>query len=226
MIQVRIWDLPTRLFHWALAALVIALIITGNVGGDAMVWHFRCGYSVLTLVIFRVCWGFVGGYWSRWRQLACTPAELVKYFKSNNFFSLGHNPVGSVSVLAMLLFLSLQVATGLFSDDEISNAGPLTSLVSERLVGMATQWHKSFGKLIIFFLVITHVLAIGWYFFKKKNNLIKAMVDGNKLSPEPAQSSNDQPRDWLKALVILLFCAGLVYALIQSGAAPMLSALN
>jgi cytochrome b len=129
-------------------------------------------------------------------------------------------------VLAMLLFLSLQVATGLFSDDEISNAGPLTSLVSERLVGMATQWHKSFGKLIIFFLVITHVLAIAWYFFKKKNNLIKAMVDGNKLSPEPAQSSNDQPRDWLKALVILLFCAGLVYALIQSGAAPMLSALN
>jgi len=74
MIQIRVWDWPTRLFHWTLAALIIALVITGNVGGNAMVWHFRCGYCVLSLLIFRIVWGFCGGHWSRWRHLAFTPA--------------------------------------------------------------------------------------------------------------------------------------------------------
>ncbi|MFM1949567.1 MAG: putative Ni/Fe-hydrogenase B-type cytochrome subunit, partial [Pseudomonadota bacterium] len=76
MIQVRIWDLPTRVFHWSLAILVIALIMTGNVGGNAMVWHFRFGYAVLSLLLFRLMWGFVGGHWSQWRQLTCTPSAL------------------------------------------------------------------------------------------------------------------------------------------------------
>ena len=80
MIQVRIWDWPTRIFHWLLATLVLALVITGNVGGNAMVWHFRCGYAVLSLLIFRFIWGFCGGHWSRWRQLACTPELIWQYF--------------------------------------------------------------------------------------------------------------------------------------------------
>ena len=66
MVKVRVWDLPTRLFHWALALCVLGLVITGNVGGEAMVWHFRFGYTVLTLLIFRTLWGFTGGHWSRW----------------------------------------------------------------------------------------------------------------------------------------------------------------
>ena len=135
MIQIRIWDWPTRIFHWSLATLVVALVITGNVGGNTMVWHFRCGYAVLSLLIFRFIWGFCGGHWSRWRQLACTPELIWQYFKTSSSSSafLGHNPAGSLSVIAMLTLLVLQVSTGLFSDDEIFNAGPLASLVAQRL---------------------------------------------------------------------------------------------
>ena len=155
MFTVRIWDLPTRLFHWALAACVIGLVITGNVGGNAMVWHFRLGYAVLTLVLFRLAWGFVGGHWSRWSNLPLHPRHAWAYLQTRaaERTDAGHNPLGSWSILAMLFFLLFQVSTGLISDDEIANAGPLTSLVSGSWVSWASAWHKNWGKLIIILLV-------------------------------------------------------------------------
>ena len=220
MIQIRIWDWPTRIFHWALAMLVVALVITGNVGGNAMVWHFRCGYAVLSLLIFRLIWGFCGGHWSRWRQLACTPALVWQYFKGStppNAF-LGHNPLGSLSVIAILSLLALQVGTGLFSDDEIFNMGPLASLVSQSTVSLATSWHKGFGKTFIILLVAVHLLAILWYFLKQKQNLTTAMLNGDKTSDKPAPASQDGLANWLLAALCILVSAGLVYVLINLGA--------
>ena len=220
MIQIRIWDWPTRIFHWTLAILIVALVITGNVGGNAMVWHFRCGYAVLSLLIFRLTWGFCGGHWSRWRQLACTPELIRQYFKSSMHQTpfLGHNPLGSLAVIAMLALLALQVSTGLISDDEISNAGPLVSLVSGSSVSLATSWHKGFGKTFILLLVAVHLLAILWYLVKKKQNLTLAMLKGDKTSATPAHSSKDGPANWLLAVLCILVSAGLVYALINLGA--------
>ena len=220
MIQLRIWDWPTRIFHWALATLVVALVITGNLGGNAMVWHFRCGYAVFSLLIFRFIWGFCGGHWSRWRQLACTPALIRQYFKTSTppAAFLGHNPMGSLSVIAVLALLVLQVSTGLFSDDEISNAGPLVSLVSESRVSLATYWHKGFGKTIILLLVAGHLIAVLWYFLKKKQNLTLAMLKGDKTSTMSAPSSKDGPANWLLAMVCILVSSGLVYVLINLGA--------
>ena len=221
MIQVRVWDWPTRIFHWALASLVVALVITGNVGGNAMVWHFRCGYGVLSLLLFRLLWGFVGGHWSRWRQLTCTPSALRQYIAGSHQHPrfLGHNPVGSLSTIAMLALLLLQVSTGLFSDDEIANAGPLTVWVSESVVNIATYWHKGFGKALILILVATHLLAIAWYFFKKQENLTRAMLLGDKSSVAHAPSSLDGVGQWLKALVCFAISSGLVFFLIS--AVPM-----
>lgn len=218
MVTVRIWDLPTRLFHWLLAACVIALVITGQLGGDAMVWHFRLGVTVLTLLLFRLLWGFVGGHWSRWRQLTCTPSALRQYFsaQSSQQRYLGHNPMGSLSVIALMSLLLLQVATGLFSDDEIANAGPLTVWVSESIVSMTTQWHKGLGKGLVLLLIAIHVGAILWYFIKKKENLSRAMLWGDKSSESPATSSLDRPRDWLKALLCLALVAALVFVLINA----------
>jgi cytochrome b len=218
MNAIRVWDLPTRLFHWTLALLILALVITGNVGGNAMVWHFRCGYAVLSLLLFRLLWGFVGGHWSRWQQLSCTPAALRQYFsaRSSPQRFLGHNPMGSLSVIALMSLLLLQVATGLFSDDEIANAGPLTVWVSENVVSITTHWHKGLGKGLVLLLVATHVGAILWYFIKKKDNLSRAMLWGDKSSETPAISSLDRPRDWLKALLCLALAAGLVFALINA----------
>ena len=229
MIQIRVWDWPTRLFHWTLAGLVIALVITGNVGGNAMVWHFRCGYGVLSLLIFRFTWGFCGGHWSLWRQLTCTPALIRQYLMPSAPSStstlptpfLGHNPLGSLSIIAILALLGLQVGTGLFSDDEIANAGPLVRLVAESTVGLVTKWHKGFGKSLILLLVTIHLLAILWYFLKKKENLTRAMLTGNKSAEMPAPSSKDGPANWLLAVVCIVISMGLVYALINLGASPI-----
>ena len=219
MIQIRIWDWPTRIFHWTLAILIVALVITGNVGGNAMVWHFRCGYAVLSLLVFRFIWGFCGGHWSRWRQLACTPELIRQYFKSSMHQTpfLGHNPLGSLAVIAMLALLALQVSTGLISDDEIANAGPLTHLVSEKTIQWATYWHTEIGKAIILLLVLIHVLAIAWYFYRKKINLLGPMLTGDKATTENAPSSNDRPLDWLKALFVMGLSAYLIYRLVNLG---------
>ena len=148
MTTVRIWDLPTRLFHWALAACVIGLIVSAKVGGDAMNWHFRLAYAVFTLLVFRVLWGLVGGHWSRFATFFPTPGRIARYLggRAPASETAGHSAVGALSVLAMMAALVLQVASGLFTDDEIAFAGPLTSLVSGDWVGRATTWHKGWGR--------------------------------------------------------------------------------
>ena len=117
--KVRVWDLPTRLFHWALVVCVISLAITGTVGGNAMVWHFRFGYSVLALLLFRIIWGLVGGRWSRFGAFIYTPQNVINYLKGQGRpeYGVGHSPIGAGSVFAMLVFLLMQVGSGLFSDD-------------------------------------------------------------------------------------------------------------
>jgi cytochrome b len=218
MSTVRIWDLPTRLFHWLLAACVMGLVITGNVGGEAMAWHFRLGYTVLSLLLFRLLWGFVGGHWSRWPQLALSPSLVLAYVRGRATQTwVGHNPLGSWSVLLMLLGLLLQVSTGLVSDDEIANAGPLTSLVSGAIVSAATAWHKGPGKLLLMVLVLTHIGAIAWYKLRKSHSLLPAMLHGDKPVAGDVQASHDGAIQRALALVLLLLCAVLVRWLISLG---------
>ena len=205
MVKVRIWDGPTRLFHWVLVMCVIGLFITGNVGGDAMVWHFRLGQAVLSLLLFRLLWGFAGGHWSRWSQLPLRPARLLAYWRGQTHRddAAGHNPMGAWSVLAMLCWLALQVTTGLMSDDEIAFAGPLTALVSSATVSAATAWHKGWGKLLLLGLVALHVLAIIWYRWRGRPPLLPAMLHGDKHLPAPVPASADGPVQWLLALPVL-----------------------
>ncbi len=219
MFTIRIWDLPTRLFHWSLAACVIGLVITGNVGGNAMVWHFRLGYAVLTLVLFRLIWGFAGGHWSRWSSFALHPRQALTYLRSpfDPQMHAGHNPLGSWAIIAMLFFLLLQVSTGLISDDEIANAGPLTALVSSNWVSWATSWHKNWGKLIIVLLVLTHLLALLWHRFKKHPPLVPAMLHGDKTLPKPVPASRDRTPHRLLALLLLSLVAWAVYGLVSLG---------
>ena len=219
MFTVRIWDLPTRLFHWALAVCVMGLVITGNVGGNAMVWHFRLGYAVLTLVLFRLAWGFAGGHWSRWSSLPLHPRHVLAYLRSGSTdrAQAGHNPLGSWSILAMLFFLVFQVSTGLISDDEIANAGPLTALVSGSWVSWASSWHKNWGKLIILLLVLLHFAALLWHRFKKHPPLLPAMLHGDKNLPEPVPSSHDQLRHRLVAMLVLGLSILAVYGLLSLG---------
>lgn len=219
MVKVRIWDWPTRLFHWLLLVCVIALLVTGNVGGDAMAWHFRLGQAVLTLLLFRLLWGFFGGHWSRWSQLPLRPARLRAYWRglAHPDDAAGHNPMGAWSVLAMLFWLALQATTGLMSDDEIAFAGPLTALVSSATVSAATAWHTGWGKLILLGLVALHVLAIVWYRWRGRPPLLPAMLHGDKILHDAVPASRDTPARWALALLLLAVSALSVQWLMAQG---------
>lgn len=215
--KVRVWDLPTRVFHWTLAACVIALVVTGQIGGSAMDWHFRLGYVVLTLLLFRLAWGLVGGHWSRFSSFLYAPSTLLRYLRGQGGpeLSTGHNPLGAGSVFALLLFLLVQVATGLISDDEIATSGPLTSLVPGTWVSQATWYHTSIGKLVLIVLVALHVAAILFYFLRKRQNLVRPMLLGDKEVEQALPSSRDDVRTRLLAIVLLAVCAGLVALLLK-----------
>lgn len=219
MHTVRVWDLPTRLFHWGLALCVIGLIITGNVGGNAMVWHGRLGYTVLTLLLFRFAWGLAGGHWSRFSSFLYGPSSIVAYLRGQGRaeHSVGHNPLGMLSVLALLLILLAQVGSGLFADDEIAFTGPLAGLVSGDWVSQATSYHKKVGKLILIALVVLHLGAIAFYKLVKKQNLVRPMIVGDKTVQAPVPASRDNGRTRLLALVLLLLCVAAVYGIVSLG---------
>jgi cytochrome b len=215
---VRIWDLPTRLFHWLLMLCVIGLVTTAQLG--YMDWHFRLGYGVLTLLIFRLLWGLVGGSWSRFNAFIYSPASLWRYLRGRGdpAHAVGHTPTGALSVFALLLFLLAQVSTGLLSDDEIAAAGPLTHLVSGRVVSLATWYHREVGKWVLIVLVCLHILAILYYLWRKRQNLITPMFTGDKVLLQPAAAARDDTRTRLLALVLVLLSAGAVTLLLQLAA--------
>lgn len=223
MQTIRVWDLPTRLFHWLLAAAVIGLVVTANVGGNWMNWHLRLGYAVLTLLLFRLVWGFVGGHWSRFGSFLYAPSSLLAYLRgrSRPEHRVGHTPLGALSVFALLLILLAQVATGLMSDDEIAFFGPLVRFVSGDTVALATSYHKNVGKFIVIGLVLLHVAAIAFYKWVKKDNLVRPMVVGDKHMA--ASLKVPQARDSLAsrvlALMVLAVCGGAVAWLVQLGTA-------
>lgn len=210
--KVRVWDLPTRIFHWLLVAGIIGLGISGTLGGNIMVWHFRIAYAVLALLLFRIIWGVVGGRWSRFGAFIYSPQSVINYLKGKGkpAHSVGHSPVGAGSVFAMLGVLLLQVASGLVSDDEIAFAGPLTRFVSNATVSLATNYHANIGKWLLLALVVLHIAAIIFYLWRK-HNLVSAMLHGDKELVLPAPPSRDDAVSRLAALLIFLLCAGVAY---------------
>ncbi|MDZ4295203.1 MAG: cytochrome b/b6 domain-containing protein [Hydrogenophaga sp.] len=221
MQTIRVWDLPTRLFHWLLASAVVGLVITANVGGNWMNWHLRLGYAVLTLLLFRLVWGFIGGHWSRFGSFLYAPSSLLAYLRGRvkPDHRVGHTPLGALSVFALLLVLLAQVTTGLMSDDEISFFGPLVRFVSGDTVALATSYHKNVGKFIVIALVVLHVAAIVFYKWVKKENLVRPMVVGDKqVAPGLAlPQASDSVATRALALMILVVCGGAVAWLVRLG---------
>jgi cytochrome b len=215
---VRVWDLPTRLFHWVLVACVVGLAVTGYSG--AMVWHARLGYTVLALLVFRLIWGLVGGRWSRFASFLYAPTSVINYLRGRAHpdHLVGHNPLGAGSVFAMLVFLLAQVGTGLISDDEIAFTGPLNRFVSSANGLWATWYHKKVGQWILLALVVLHVLAVLYYLWRKKENLVRPMLRGDKTVEAPALPSRDDALSRVAAAALFAACAALVAWVVQLGA--------
>lgn len=219
---VRVWDLPTRLFHWLLALAVIGLVTTAKIGGAAMTAHMRLGLFVLGLLLFRLIWGLVGGHWSRFANFFYAPATILRYLRGGSrageHHEVGHNPLGSLSVFGMLAILLVQVSTGLVADDEIATVGPLNKYVATATGLAATSWHKTWGQWIVITLVLLHVAAIVGYLVVKKTNLVRPMFSGDKTLPAAVPAARDDLATRGLALVLAVAAGGVVAWVIRLSA--------
>ena len=190
---IRVWDLPLRLFHWLLVACIVGSLISVNIGGNAIEYHAYFGYSILTLLIFRLIWGFVGSTHARFTSFFPSPAKIMSYLQGSSPRVLGHNPIGALSVFALIFVLCVQAFTGLFVDDEIAFQGPLAKFASGSVVSFLSEIHEG-NQVVIYTLITIHIVAI-WYYNKfKGENLIKPMITGDK-EIDPSDEANYLPTD-------------------------------
>lgn len=211
---ILVWDVPTRFFHWLLVFLVGNLFYTGFAG--EMVWHFRLAYVVLTLIFFRICWGFIGSTYSRFSSFLFPSLELIDYIK--NLFNphplkhyTGHNPLGGLSVMVLLSLILIQVISGLFTTDDIASEGALYGLVSTKVGSFFTKIHKLNFKLLLSFIIL-HISAVLFYLFYRKENLIKPMLSGYKTTQENLIIKST--KIWV-ALILLLISTFLVVIIVN-----------
>lgn len=174
----RVWDLPTRIFHWTLALLVVASFVSGWNGGNWMVWHGRAGIAIVGLVVFRLTWGFVGSTYARFATFVRGPGAIIDYLMGK-WCGAGHNPLGALSVLAMIALLAFQPLTGLFGNDDIAFNGPLYVLVDKETSDWLVGWHRQASWLLLA-LVALHLGAVGYYRFVKQDDLVTPMLTGRK----------------------------------------------
>lgn len=178
-ITLRIWDLPTRIFHWILVICITGAVICVNIGGNLMQWHAYFGYAALSLVLFRVLWGFIGAVHSRFTTFVPSPQRLIAFLSGKEGSGLGHNPLGSLSVIALLLVVGIQASTGLFTDDDIAFQGPLAKYVSNATVSLLSSIH-ALNSNILFGLIGLHLVAIAYYQWVKRESILMPMIHGDK----------------------------------------------
>jgi cytochrome b len=219
MKTIRVWDLPLRLFHWALVGLIVAALVTQKIGGNAMIWHFRCGYAALTLVAFRILWGLVGTRYARFSSFIYRPAHIIAYFHNLRNGSMqrytGHNPMGGLSVIALLGIVALQALSGLFSNDDIASEGPLVRFISKELSDRISSFHADVSGNLIYALIGLHLAAIAYYYFFKKENLVRPILSGDKEVDYDAPLADDSWKMRALALLILALCGLAVYGTVS-----------
>ena len=214
----RVWDLPLRLFHWSLALLVTFSLYTGINGGfREMDYHMMSGYAILTLVIFRVIWGIIGSTHSRFRSFI-NLSQLIPYSRrllnKDQASTVGHNPLGALSIVAMLLVLGTQATTGLFANDDIFLEGPLVHLVDDATSDRLTTVHHFCAK-ALYVLIGLHLIAIIFHELYQRDRLVLPMISGYK---KGLSTSADKPsfmRESVSAAILLAACAGFTYWLIK-----------
>jgi cytochrome b len=217
--RIRAWDAPLRVFHWALVAAVSVAIATGKAGGEWMPLHGRAALAVIGLVVFRVSWGLWGSATARFSHFLPTPTRLRAYWQGR-WHGVGHNPLGALSVLALLAILAFQAGTGLFGDDDIAFTGPLAAWVSGDLVQRMTGWHRLMADAVLYWIGL-HVAAIGFYTLVKKSVLLRPMLTGWKVvdaaqAPPPAARGGGP----LALAVSVLAALAVVFALLAFGLGP------
>lgn len=208
-----IWDLPTRIFHWLLVACVVGSISSAKSGN--MNWHEGFGVTLLGLLGFRIIWGFVGHTPSRFAAFVKPPVDILAYLKNirrRETNRIGHNPLGALSVIALLTILLLQVLSGSFSTDDILYDGPLYHLagqIAENFAALAGSWHH-LGQRLIFALVGLHLAAILAHRIFFKQRLTRDMISGGRTNDLP------RPSGWrtMGGLILMAACIAAAWLLV------------
>lgn len=206
--QVRVWDLPVRLVHWSIVVLLAALLVTGLVGDEWLIWHMRFGQAMLALVVFRVLWGFVGSRNARFSAFLRGPGEIVRYVRSftgRHERHATHNPLGGWMVVLLLVALLVQAAAGLFTNDDVLYGGPLSERVTKDTSDAISVFHRRFWW-VVATLSAVHIVAVLAYLGLWKDNLIVPMLTGYKALPEGAGTPEDAAASTVKATALLVAC--------------------
>jgi cytochrome b len=199
---ILVWDFPTRLFHWATVALIAVAYVTYLLGW--MDWHARAGDAVLTLVVFRLLWGFFGSDTSRFSRFVAAPraafAHLRRLFVREPDRQVGHNAAGGWMVLLLLALVLCEALSGIYLQNDVANQGPLTDITPARIANAITASHWIFWDALLAAIAI-HILAIAAYAAAKGHDLVRPMVTGVKMLPAGvAQPSTANP---LRAVFLL-----------------------
>ena len=214
-VEQPLWDLPVRLFHWLLAALIA--FSWWSVRNHHTDWHIWSGCGILTLLIFRLLWGFAGSSTARWSNFVRGPRGLIAYLKGR-WVGIGHTPLGALSVIVLLAVITMQVGLGLIAEDEDGiYAGPLAGLVSTDTSDYARDLHELWFNILLAFIAL-HIAAILWYRLARGQHLTKPMITG-KAMLEPGQPPM-RPSRWWVALICLAVGIGITRWII-AGSPPL-----
>jgi len=213
--QSKVWDLPVRLFHWTLATAFLGAFVTNRLGVSYFKYHVWCGYAVIVLVSFRILWGFVGTYHAQFKHFLRGPVTTLRYaarlFRGKAAAHLGHNPLGAWMVILLLAGLAVQAVTGLFSNDEIFNTGPLVGYVTKEMSLRLTSLHRHLFYWVAA-AVALHILAVIAHRVFDQTDLVRAMITGSKQNRlgETAKSISSS-RIWLAIVLIVALAGGLAF---------------
>jgi len=216
-----VWDLPLRAFHWLFAASVFASWATAQPGSEWMKWHLRLGYWMIGLLVFRLIWGFVGPQHARFTSFLKGPSTIWSYARaftgraSAVFESVGHNPLGALMVVVMLLLVAFQVTTGLFSSDDIAWTGPYYPKVTDATAQRLTALHHTNFNLILAAICL-HVVAIVYYTFVKRQPLVPAMLTGYKPASAVPEHAAIRSSQLAKAAIVIAVAAAAVCWLVSA----------
>lgn len=213
-VAVPVWDWPVRVAHWVIVLLVVALVTTGKIGNEALVWHMRFGETLLVVVLFRIVWGFAGSGNARFASFLRGPAAIARYARSllhgPHEVHATHNPLGGWMVIALLLAMLVQAGAGLMTQDDIGNEGPLVKHVSDALSERAGYLHRR-AWWVVAGLAAVHIAAVVAYLVVLRDNLVRPMFSGEKRLPAKAANPAGAAASTPRALVLLAVCAAVVW---------------
>ncbi len=206
--RVLVWDWPLRVFHWALVVAIATSFATHYLGIEWFDWHRRAGYVALVLIAFRVAWGVVGPRYARFKSFMHGPRTILDYVRGiRPHPPAGHNPLGGLSVIALLLVVAVQAVTGLFANDEIANAGPFYGWITQETSNRLTAWHE-LNSNVLLGLVALHLVAVVWHDLVRRHGLARSMWTGRRAAGEGITSS----RGMLAVGIVLALVAALALA--------------